>query len=131
MRDSSLHRAAGRNGAGSKRCGLLLALLLPIAACVSAATAPTEEQIIGAWACDEGECPDAELEFAIEDGEHVFRTWLHARPATRARWQLQGDTLTILSSDMRDEWQVVEVTRRTLRLRRLPTGEPAVLRRLP
>ncbi|KAB2965245.1 MAG: hypothetical protein F9K16_02380 [Thermoanaerobaculia bacterium] len=114
-----------------KRRGLLFALLLPIVACASAATAPSEEQILGAWTCDEGDCPDPELEFAIEEGEHVFRTWLHARPATRAQWQLNGDTLTILSSDMRDEWQVVEVNRRTLRLRRLPTGEPAVLRRLP
>jgi hypothetical protein len=93
--------------------------------------APTEDQLLGAWACDQGECPDPELEFAIENGEHIFRTWLHARPATRAQWQLHGDTLTILHPTMRDEWQVVDVTRHTIRLRRLPTGELAVLRRLP
>lgn len=113
------------------RPALFLALLLPMVACSSAVRAPTEDRLLGAWACDEGDCPDPELEFAIENGEHVFRTWLHARPATRAQWRLNGDTLTILSSDLHDEWQVVEVSRRTLRLRRLPTGEPAVLRRLP
>lgn len=95
---------------------LLIALLLaqPLA---MVKPVPVSEAIVGAWSCDRGPCFDPEIEFAIEDGERIFRSWLHHRPASRGTWSVEGSTVTVTSADMKFEYRIVRVNRKELVLR--------------
>jgi len=70
---------------------LLLALLF-----ADQDTPPAPEPLLGAWSCDGGPCIDPQIEFAVEDGRHVFRSWLHERPSIVGRWVADGPAITIV-----------------------------------
>src|SRR5688572_24967809 len=92
--------------------GLLLAQPLAMVKPV-----PVSEAIVGAWSCDRGPCIDPEIEFAIEDGERIFRSWLHHRPALRGTWSVEGSTLIVNSGGGSSEYRIVRVNRKELVLR--------------
>lgn len=86
--------------------------------------------IVGAWRCVEGACPDEQIEFALEDGTRIYRSWLHDRPAViDGRWKLDARQLVIEYGDLSEPFELIRVTRRTLRLRELG-GDEATLRRI-
>ena len=75
--------------------------------------------LVGNWICREGPCLDEEIQFAVEDGEPVYNSWLHARPsASGGTWSLEGDRLTITCCGRLEMTQIiVELGESTLRLR--------------
>jgi len=54
------------------------------------------EAIRGAWSCASGPCIDPEIEFALEDGRHIFRSWLHQRPSAVGRWAVDGEAVIVV-----------------------------------
>ena len=80
---------------------------------------PTEKSLVGSWECRSGPCIDPEIEFAVEDGKRVFRSWLHHRPGTFGTWSVEGKTVTIVCCGGNDatEYRIVKVTKRELVLR--------------
>lgn len=94
------------------------------------AAAQDSAGIAGAWLCVEGACPDEQIEFALEDGTRVYRSWLHDRPAViDGRWRLDERQLVIAYSDLTERFELIRVTHHTLRLRE-PGGDEALLRRI-
>jgi len=59
-------------------------------------TPPPAHPLVGAWSCASGPCIDPEIAFAIEDGRHIFRSWLHQRPSAVGRWTSEGSALSIV-----------------------------------
>lgn len=57
---------------------------------------PAPDPLIGAWSCAGGPCIDPQIAFEIEDGRHIFRSWLHDRPSAVGRWTSDGTTLIIV-----------------------------------
>ena len=88
---------------------VLLALTLPVHS--------AEPPLIGAWSCHRGPCLDPEIEFAIEDGHRVFRSWLHHRPSLRGTWSTDGSTLTVTVGGGDFEYEIVRVNKKVLVLR--------------
>ena len=83
------------------------------------ALSPAEKSLVGAWECRSGPCIDPEIEFAVEDGKRVFRSWLHHRPSAFGTWSVEGKTVTIIccGGDDASEYRIVRVTKRELVLR--------------
>lgn len=115
---------------------LALALLLALAPAVVAEDTQTADDspspILGNWLCQDGPCLDEEIQFAIEDGQRVYNSWLHARPsASGGHWSLEGDRLTIeCCGGLEISQGVVAVERTSLRLREPESGEVAVYSRV-
>ena len=75
---------------------LIAALLLAGLLSADQETPPPPDPLVGAWSCAGGPCIDPEIEFAVEDGRHIFRSWLHQRPSAVGRWAADGTALTIV-----------------------------------
>jgi hypothetical protein len=97
---------------------MLFATFVIAVGTASGSTGRQEALVVGSWEC-ETNCPDEEVAFTIEDGKHVYRSWLHHRPAVaNAEWSLQGSDLTVThDSGILYEWRVVQVTNTRLVLR--------------
>ena len=108
---------------------LVLALAAPGAAAADDTDIPT--LLVGSWLCDSGACWDEEIEFAIEDGERTYNSWLHERPATAdGVWSVEGNTVRILCCDgLESEYVVVRVTDTELVLRDADSGEETLFKR--
>ena len=62
----------------------------------TAACAVTEAALTSGWIAAGVQGEYEQIAFAIEDGQRVFRTWLHERPEiTDGRWTLSGCVLTM------------------------------------
>ena len=105
---------------------LVLVGLILLAAVPSRSTDPTRGEttaaappIVGNWRCESGPCLDEEIQFALDDGERIYNSWLHARPsASGGRWSLEGDVLKITCCGGLEMSQtVVAVDASTLELR--------------
>jgi hypothetical protein len=66
-------------------CSLTLAADTPVA----------EATILGNWCAGSANAFHEEFSLTVADGEHLFSSWLHARPAESGTWVLSGRTLTI------------------------------------
>ncbi len=117
-----------------KTAALLVAIssLTVLGGCDPNAGEVKAERIIGSWACESGSCPDEEISFSIDDGVRTYNSWLHARPAAAGgTWQLNGNVLSIdCCAGIHEEWLVVSVTDRQLKLRDTNSSDEAVLNRI-
>src|SRR5688500_18022979 len=79
--------------------GMQILILLLLAATVSADNKPavTERAILGDWCAGSATAFHEEFTLSVEDGKHLFASWLHQRPAVSGTWTLSGRTLTIQS----------------------------------
>jgi len=112
-------------------CVAILAFMLAASGIAAAADAEISNLLVGSWLCDSGACWDEEIEFAIEDGKHVYNSWLHDRPAASdGAWSVAGNTVRIQCCDGLDyEYIVVRVTDTELVLRDADSGEETLLKR--
>lgn len=117
---------------GQTRClpGLALMLLLATAGQGAAQEADIATLIVGSWICESG-CWDEEVQFAIEDGERVYNSWLHARPsASGGSWSVAGNILSIqCCAGIEDEYEVLSVTGTDLIMRDTDSGEETLMKR--
>ena len=99
--------------------GVLILASLAVQASMAGPETRKMTDLVGNWVCQEGPCLDEEIQFAVEDGEPVYNSWLHARPsASDGTWSLEGDQLTIHCCGGLEMTQtVVELGESTLRLR--------------
>jgi hypothetical protein len=65
----------------------------------AAAAARKERLLLGGWIHAKGETEFEQMEFAIEDGKYVFRSWLHERPEIVGEWSRDGDAVTVRGPD--------------------------------
>ncbi|MDM5271782.1 hypothetical protein PGH07_06305 [Sulfurovum sp. zt1-1] len=61
-------------------------------------TTVLETVILGDWCAGSENAFHEEFSLTIEDGEHIFSSWLHHRPAVSGKWVLKGKTFTIYKS---------------------------------
>ncbi len=96
----------------------VLSSVVPALAAAPKAHIP-ESMLRGGWCASNAESEEEEFSLDIEDGTHVFRSWLHHRPASDGTWQLAGRTLTITAgSDKRTTvYTILSLTRKRLVLR--------------
>ena len=89
------------------------------------------ETLLGSWMCEAGPCPDEEVFFGREEGESVYRSWLHARPSVMdGTWRLDGSNLVVeCCQGVAWDWEVLEVGEEVLRLRE-EGGEEVTFRRI-
>jgi hypothetical protein len=92
-----------------------------------------EALLIGAWSCETGLCPDDEVEFALEDGERIYNSWIHNRPGVAgARWKLSGNDLTVThASGLGYRWRVVRLSATALVLYDKDQRREVGFKRLP
>ena len=109
----------------------ILALVLTAPGTAAAENADVSSLLVGSWLCDSGACWDEEVEFAIEDGERTYNSWLHERPATAdGVWSVEGNTVRILCCDgLESEYVVVRLTDTELVLRDADSGEETLFKR--
>jgi hypothetical protein len=76
----------------------VLSLLAVVLSATSHAAEPSvaESTILGDWCAGSATAFHEEFSLTIEDGTHVFSSWLHQRPAESGTWALRGRTLTLL-----------------------------------
>lgn len=100
--------------------------------CMQGEQASYDEQIIGYWGCESGDCPDEEISFAIEDGIPTYNAWLHERPsASNGSWSLAGGQLKIeCCAGLSYEYAIVELNDTRLVLRDVDTSGVAHFVRL-
>lgn len=108
-------------------------LLLSIAVAPAVLAQDLPRHVVGNWACVSGACSDPEIQFAVEDGQRVYNSWLHARPsASGGRWALEGKKLVVeCCAGLKEEWIVLRADARRLHLREAGGKAIAVYRRLP
>ena len=72
-------------------------VLLALAATThSSGVATIPAQVIrGDWCAGSKNAFHEEFSLDAQEGVHVFRSWLHKRPALEGTWELHGRTLTI------------------------------------
>ena len=94
------------------------AVCVPVAALAAPACAVTEAAVVGAWGRPSGVGVFEEFALEVEDGEHVFRSWLHQRPdVPSARWTYADCRLRIESSkDAKAMWDYAVAMRGRTRL---------------
>jgi hypothetical protein len=94
------------------------------------AAARKEGLLLGGWIYVTGETEFEQIAFAVEDGRHVFRSWLHERPEVVGDWSRDGDTVTIRGSDG-STWKLAisKLDESTLEIRFEGKAEPASFRR--
>lgn len=89
--------------------------------------------LMGSWKSKGG--PFELMEFAMEDGRPVFRSWLHDRPdVIRGSWQLDGCALRISAGEsypVRWDLEVGTVSRKRLTVRELGERRFVTYRRIP
>lgn len=119
---------AARRAAACLLCGVV-ACTTPAA---FAAGPDMEARLLGAWACESGNCPDEEISFAVTDGVHTYDSWLHQRPsAVNGTWQVAKGTLSITCcAGLSYAYDIVEVTDAQLVLREAGTAETVVMSRI-
>lgn len=54
-----------------------------------------EKIILGDWCAGSDNSFHEEFSLTIEDGEHVFSSWLHHRPDGNGTWEINKGTLTV------------------------------------
>ena len=97
---------------------MLFAAILLADGAASGSSGRQESLVVGSWTCEKS-CPDEDIAFTIEDGKHVYASWLHHRPSVvNAEWTLRGSDLTVTrDGEVLYEWRVVQVTKTRLVLR--------------
>lgn len=106
------------------RIGILLAF---VAASALRAGAPAEKTILGDWCAGSRNAFHQEFSLEIEDGERIFSSWLHQKPALHGTWLLEGKTLTIRGENGEVfEYLVVKATPKRLVLREEREKDPEV-----
>jgi hypothetical protein len=99
---------------------VLTAVLLLAASLLADQEAPaaTAEPLVGAWNCAGGPCIDPEIELAVENGRHVFRSWRDQRPSAIGRWASDGTLLAIVCcGGVVTNFRIVRVDEKELVLR--------------
>jgi hypothetical protein len=99
---------------------------------IQAAVAQTVTQrIIGTWVSIKGPADFDSMEFAAENGERIFRSWMHDRPAMFGHWNSDGRTINAESTgDLRMQWSVISVSKNKLVLREKGEQQKSVFRRM-
>jgi hypothetical protein len=72
----------------------LLTFLLLASSSRHEATIP-EALLLGDWCAGSATAFHEEFSLSIEEGKHLFSSWLHQRPAESGEWKLEERTLTI------------------------------------
>jgi hypothetical protein len=75
------------------RSSFLLAFVLLVAS--SARAGLRESTLLGSWCAGSASAFHESFSLTVEDGAHVFSSWLHDRPAESGTWNLAKRTLTI------------------------------------
>ena len=105
-------------------CAWVPAAAAAVVACVPApvlaapACAVTEAAVVGAWGRPSGVGAFEEFALEVEDGEHVFRSWMHQRPdVPMARWTFADCRLRIEgANDAKTMWDYTVAMRGRTRL---------------
>jgi hypothetical protein len=75
---------------------ILAALLLGLASCASTgAIGVSEQRMMGAWCSGSANSDYEAFELIAENGQHLFRSWLHERPDSTGAWSLSSQELSI------------------------------------
>lgn len=111
-------------------CGLGLVVLVAMPGPATAADTGIETLLVGSWICESG-CWDEEVQFAMEDGERIYNSWLHDRPsASGGSWSLEGNILRIqCCAGMESEYEVLDVTGTDLIMRDTHSGDETLMKR--
>lgn len=112
------------------RSGLVLVTLLAAAGHAAGEDTDVATLLVGSWICESG-CWDEEVQFAIEDGERVYNSWLHERPsASGGSWSVEGNILSIqCCAGLESEYEVLSVTGTDLIMRDTYSGEETLMKR--
>jgi len=104
-----------------------------LTALASAPAPALGKAVIGAWECRSGPCIDPEIEFALEDGKRVFRSWLHNHPGSIGEWSFDGKSVSVLCCSSATAWHytLVRVNKKELVLREEGQKKAAHYRRIP
>lgn len=73
-------------------------LLILLATTVYTNANNSKNIILGDWCAGSENAFHEEFSLTIENGEHIFSSWLHHRPAGSGKWVLKGKTFTIYES---------------------------------
>lgn len=111
----------------------LASLFLLLALAGARADDEAQASLLGYWECDSGDCPDEAVEVAERDGERVYSSWLHDRPAASdGRWTLDGANLDIQCCEgLEYHYTVVSLDEHRLELREADTAGAVVMTRRP
>jgi hypothetical protein len=86
------------------------------------ASAKGHDGVAGVWVSVKGPTDFDSMEFVVEDGAQIFRSWMHNRPAWFGSWTLDGTVLTVtMQENVTLKWTVVSVSKKKLVL--LAEGE--------
>jgi hypothetical protein len=93
---------------------------------------PLQKNIVGYWRCTSGPCLDDSVELAIEEGVHVYRSWLHQRPScSEGTWALNGSSIRITChNELIFIGKVVRAEKDRLILREAKAPDSAAYRRM-
>ena len=87
-------------------------------------------RIIGTWVSVKGPADFDSMEFAVEDGERIFRSWMHDRPAMFGHWDSDGSSIKAEGTgDLQIQWSVISVSKNKLVLRENGEQKKSVFRR--
>jgi hypothetical protein len=106
---------------------ILAALLLTLASCATTGAAGVSEQrMMGSW-CSGSENSDYEtFELTIENGQRLFRSWLHERPDSIGTWSLSPQELSISGGPT---YTILGLSPDTLQVRRAEDEPQTYVRR--
>jgi len=89
-----------------------------------------ESELAGSWIQVKGPTDFESMSLAVEDGQKVFRSYLHDRPLWFGHWQLSGDQLTAQTeTGEKLVWTVVSASGAKLVLREDGEDEQTVFKR--
>ncbi len=98
---------------------VLITILLLFLGSQPAGKSPTaEELLLGDWCAGSRSSFHEEFSLSIENGERIFESWLHQRPAEAGTWELKDTQFTIHGSSGQEyAYILVSVTSKKLVLR--------------
>jgi hypothetical protein len=104
------------------RSAVLLAFLLLATSSTSGGV--PESTILGDWCAGSASAFHEAFSLTIDDGAHVFASWLHERPAESGTWTLAKRTLTIHGQSGTDYVYSVESASSKRLVLRARNGKP-------
>lgn len=98
---------------------VLFTILLLLLGSQPAGKSPTaEEMILGDWCAGSKSAFHEGFSLSIENGERLFESWLHQRPAESGTWELRDKQFTIHGSSGQEyAYTLVSITSAKLVLR--------------